>query len=64
MNVYNLVFRLGMPLGALAMGKIIPLVGISAALAGTGPALMGTAAFFVIVMRDVPMFRRSVSEAT
>lgn len=55
MNVNNLVFRLGMPLGALAMGKIIPLVGISAALAGTGLALMGTAAFFVIVMRDVPM---------
>lgn len=64
MSVYNLAFRLGMPLGALAMGKIIPLVGISAALSGTGLALMGTTAFFVIVMRDVPMFRRSVSEAT
>ncbi len=34
MSVYNLAFRLGIPLGGLALGKIIPIVGVSVALAG------------------------------
>ena len=63
MSVYNLAFRLGMPLGALAMGKVIPIVGVSTALAGTGLALVGIAICFVIVMRDVPIFRRSARQA-
>ena len=63
MSVYNLAFRLGMPLGALAMGKVIPIVGVSTALAGTGLALVGIAICFVIVMRDVPIFRRAARQA-
>ncbi len=62
MSVYNLAFRLGIPLGALAMGKVIPIVGVSAALVGSGLALVGTALCFLIVMRDVPIFRRSITE--
>ena len=34
MSVYNLAFRAGIPLGSLALGKLIPMVGISWALAG------------------------------
>jgi predicted MFS family arabinose efflux permease len=33
MSVYNLAFRLGIPLGGLGLGKVIPLIGVSAALA-------------------------------
>lgn len=63
MSVYNLAFRLGIPLGALALGKVIPIIGVSAALAGTGSALMLIALLLVITMRDVAMFRRSIREA-
>lgn len=63
MSVYNLAFRLGIPLGGLGLGKAIPLIGVSAAIAGTGFALMGTAVCFVIAMRDVAIFRRSICEA-
>lgn len=62
MSVYNLAFRLGIPFGSLGLGKLIPLIGTSAALAGTGLALMGTAVCFVIAMRDVAIFRRSIRE--
>jgi predicted MFS family arabinose efflux permease len=63
MSVYNLAFRLGIPLGSLGLGKVIPLIGISTALAGTGLALVVIAVFFVIAMRDVAIFRRSIRQA-
>ena len=63
MSVYNLAFRLGIPLGSLGLGKVIPVIGISTALAGTGLALVVIAVFFVIVMRDVAIFRRSIRQA-
>lgn len=58
MSVYNLAFRLGIPVGSLALGKIIPMTGISGALAGAGIALIGTAFYFLIAMRHVAVFRR------
>jgi predicted MFS family arabinose efflux permease len=63
MSVYNLAFRLGIPVGSLALGKVIPVVGVSIALTGSGLALVGIALYFVIVMRDVAIFRRAVREA-
>ena len=36
MSVYNLAFRAGIPLGSLALGKLIPVLGVSTALAGAG----------------------------
>ena len=62
MSVYNLAFRLGIPIGSLALGKVIPMVGISTALAGSGLALIGIAVYFVIATRDVRIFRRAVHE--
>jgi predicted MFS family arabinose efflux permease len=63
MSVYNLAFRLGIPIGSLTLGKIIPIIGVSAALAGAGVSLIGVTLYFVIVMRDVAIFRRPVREA-
>jgi predicted MFS family arabinose efflux permease len=60
MSVYNLAFRAGMPLGALILGKLIPVLGVSAALAGFGLSLVGVAAYFLIVMTKVPTFQRHV----
>lgn len=62
MSVYNLAFRLGIPIGSLALGKMIPMFGISNALAGSGLALIGIAFYFVIAMRDIRIFRRAVHE--
>jgi len=62
MSVYNLAFRLGIPLGSLGLGKVIPVIGVSSALAGTGLALAVIAVFFVIAMRDVAIFRRSIRQ--
>lgn len=60
MSVYNLAFRAGIPLGALILGKLIPLVGVSFAIGGFGFALVGVAAYFLIVMTRTPTFRRAV----
>jgi MFS family permease len=60
MSVYNLAFRAGMPLGALVLGKLIPILGVSAALAGFGLSLVGVAGYFLIVMTKVPIFQRHV----
>src|SRR5579862_1213616 len=49
MSVYNLAFRAGIPLGALALGRIIPLVGISAALSGSGVILVAISAIFLFL---------------
>jgi MFS family permease len=58
MSVYNLAFRAGIPLGALILGKLIPLLGISIALAGFGLCLVGVAGYFLIVMTKLPTFHR------
>jgi predicted MFS family arabinose efflux permease len=64
MSVYNLAFRAGIPLGALILGKLIPVLGVSTAIAGFGLALVGVAGYFLVVMTKTPTFRRHVkSEA-
>lgn len=63
MSVYNLAFRLGIPIGSLTLGKIIPIIGVSAALAGAGLSMIGVTLYFLIMMRDVAFFRRPVREA-
>ncbi|MGB7266532.1 MAG: MFS transporter [Terracidiphilus sp.] len=60
MSVYNLAFRAGMPLGALILGRLIPILGVSAALGGFGLSLVGVAGYFLIVMTKVPIFQRYV----
>jgi predicted MFS family arabinose efflux permease len=62
MSVYNLAFRAGIPLGSLAMGKLIPIFGVSWALAGSGGILIGVALYFLIVMRNVATFQRVAKE--
>jgi predicted MFS family arabinose efflux permease len=57
MSVYNLAFRAGIPLGSLALGKLIPMVGISWALAGSGGILIGFSLYFLTVMRNIPTFQ-------
>ena len=57
MSVYNLAFRAGIPLGSLALGKLIPMVGISWALAGSGGILIGLSLYFLTVMRNIPTFQ-------
>jgi predicted MFS family arabinose efflux permease len=58
MSVYNLAFRAGIPLGALTLGKLIPLLGITTALAGFGLCLLSVAGYFLIVMTKLPTFQR------
>ena len=48
MSVYNLAFRGGIPLGALALGRLIPAFGVTKSLAGTGFALVGIAGYFLL----------------
>ncbi len=55
MSVYNLAIRAGIPLGALILGKLIPVLGISAAVGGFGLCLVGIAAYFLLVMRRIPV---------
>jgi predicted MFS family arabinose efflux permease len=52
MSVYNLAFRAGIPLGALALGRIIPLIGISAALSGAGAILVAVSATFLLIRHN------------
>jgi predicted MFS family arabinose efflux permease len=51
MSVYNLAFRAGIPLGALGLGKLIPLFGVSKALAGAGFALVAVSLYFLLAKR-------------
>ncbi len=60
MSVYNLAFRAGIPLGALTLGKLMPVLGVSAALSSFGFGLVGVVAYFLIAMRNAPTFRRQV----
>lgn len=62
MSVYNLAFRLGIPIGALALGKIIPIIGVTTALAGSGLALIVIASYFMIAMRNAVMFQRAIAD--
>jgi MFS family permease len=57
MSVYNLAFRAGIPLGALILGRLIPLLGISVAVAGFGLCLVGVAGYFLFVMAKLPTFQ-------
>jgi hypothetical protein len=56
MSVYNLAFRAAIPLGALVRGKLIPVLGVSTAIADFGTALVAVATYFLSVMRRVPTF--------
>lgn len=47
MSVYNLAFRAGIPLGALLLGKLIPIFGVSTALTGAGVALVSVSLYFL-----------------
>jgi predicted MFS family arabinose efflux permease len=62
MSVYNLAFRAGIPLGSLALGKLIPVFGVSWALAGSGGILIGVALYFLVVMGNSATFRRVAKE--
>ncbi len=64
MSVYNLAFRAGIPLGGLALGKLIPIVGITAALGGSGILLIAVTLIFLIVMRGVATFQRAARAAS
>ena len=61
MSVYNLAFRAGIPLGALMLGKLMPVLGVSVAISGFGAGLVAVVAYFLVVMRDAPTFRRPVA---
>ncbi len=52
MSVYNLAFRAGMPLGALGLGKLIPIFGVSVALSGSGLMLTAISAYFLLIRRQ------------
>ncbi len=52
MSVYNLAFRAGIPLGSLAIGKLIPLIGVSRALAGAGFSLTVISLYFLLTNRE------------
>jgi predicted MFS family arabinose efflux permease len=58
MSVYNLAFRAGIPLGSLALGKLIPIIGITEAMAGSGITLIAVSLYFLIVLRGVGAFQR------
>jgi predicted MFS family arabinose efflux permease len=61
MSVYNLAFRLGIPVGGLTLGKVIPVVGVSTSLAASGIALIGIGLYFVAAMGDTAVFQRAVT---
>ena len=60
MSVYSLAFRAGIPLGSLALGKLIPVFGVSKSLASSGIALTGLSLFFLVSRKD-ETFRSSRS---
>ena len=53
MSVYNVAFRGGIPLGSLALGKLIPVFGVSTALAGSGVMLLLVTFYFLMATPDV-----------
>jgi len=52
MSVYNLAFRAGIPLGSLALGKLIPVFGVSSALSGAGFLLGAVSLYFLLATRN------------
>jgi predicted MFS family arabinose efflux permease len=52
MSVYSLAFRAGIPLGSLALGKLIPVFGVSTSLAAAGVALVAVSVYFLFATRD------------
>jgi predicted MFS family arabinose efflux permease len=52
MSVYNLAFRAGIPLGALALGKLIPVFGVSTTLSAAGLMLVAVSAYFLLFQRQ------------
>jgi len=60
MSVYNLAFRAGIPLGALGLGKLIPMFGVSKSLTGAGIALTSLSLYFLVSRKD-ETFRSSRS---
>ena len=48
MSVYNLAFRAGIPLGSLALGKLIPIFGVGTALSGAGFMLVAVSLYFLL----------------
>src|SRR5271168_4295701 len=53
MSVYNLAFRAGIPLGSLSLGKLIPIFGVTKALAGAGFMLVAVSFYFLMARSDV-----------
>ncbi|MGC2399721.1 MAG: MFS transporter [Acidobacteriaceae bacterium] len=53
MSVYNLAFRAGIPLGSLGLGKLIPIYGVSTAIAGAGSLLVAISVFFLFARGDI-----------
>jgi predicted MFS family arabinose efflux permease len=64
MSVYSLAFRAGMPLGSLALGKLIPILGVSKALGGSGLALVAIAFYFLVARRTPTYATASNANAT
>jgi predicted MFS family arabinose efflux permease len=64
MSVYNLAFRAGIPLGALALGRLIPAFGVTYAVSGFGLALVLIAGAFVFLMKNVPTFQSSTQHGS
>jgi predicted MFS family arabinose efflux permease len=52
MSVYNLAFRAGIPLGALVIGKLIPIFGVSKVLTAAGLSLVAISLYFLLVKQD------------
>jgi predicted MFS family arabinose efflux permease len=53
MSVYNMAIRSGISLGPLALGKLIPLFGLSTTIAWTGSILIALALYFLLMHRRV-----------
>ena len=61
MSVYNVAFRAGIPLGSIALGKLIPWIGVSWAIAGSGSILIAVSLYFLVVMRNSSTFQRATA---
>jgi predicted MFS family arabinose efflux permease len=64
MSVYNLAFRAGMPLGSLALGKLMPIFGVSFTMAGTGLMLVAVSLYFLSIKHSVASFRTRAETRT
>jgi predicted MFS family arabinose efflux permease len=52
MSVYNLAFRAGIPLGALIIGKLIPIFGVSKVITAAGLCLVLISLYFLLVNKE------------